>query len=95
MIAREPHRLHDRFGAGHVERDFVEPGNLDEPVDVFGDDGMVEAEHRAERLRALLGTRNAFLVEIVAENIDAVGAGKIVEHIAVEVGQRDAGRTPA
>ena len=57
VVAGEPHRLHDRFGAGHVERDFVEPGNRAQPLDVVDDDGMVGAEHRAERMRARLGAR--------------------------------------
>ena len=35
---------------------------------------------------------DALLVEIVAEQIDAVRAGKIVERISVEVGRRDPGR---
>ena len=28
VVAREPHRLHHRLGAGHVERHLVEAGNL-------------------------------------------------------------------
>jgi hypothetical protein len=91
VVARQPHRLHDRFGAGHVERDFVEPGNLAQPLHVLGDDGMVGAEHGAERVRALFGFRDALLVEVVAEDVDAVGAGQVVEHIAVDIGDGDAG----
>ena len=91
VVARQPHRLHDRFGAGHVERDFVEAGNLAQPLHVLGDDGMVGAEHGAERVRALLGFRDALLVEVVAKNVDAVGAGQVVEHIAVDIGDGDAG----
>ena len=84
VVAREPHRLHHGFGAGHVERDFVEPGNLAQPLDVVGDDGMIGAEHRAERMRALLGLGDALLVEVVAEDVDAVGAGQVVGDIAVD-----------
>ena len=86
VVAGEPHRLHDRFGAGHVEGDFVEAGNLAEPAHVVGDDGMVGAEHGAERVRALLADLDALLVEVVAEDVDAVGAGQVVEHVAVEIG---------
>ena len=91
VVARQPHRLHDRFGAGHVERDFVEPGNLAQPPHVVGDDGMIGAEHGAERMGALFGFRDALLVEVVAEDVDAVGAGQVVEHIAVDIGDGDAG----
>ena len=92
VVARQPHRLHHGFGAGHVERDFVEPGNLAQPPHVVGDDGVIGAEHRAERMGALLGLGDALLVEVVAEDVDAVGAGQVVEHVAVEIGDRDAGR---
>ena len=91
VVARQPHRLHDRFGAGHVERDFVEPGNLAQPLHILGDDGMIGTEHGAECMGALFGFRDALLVEVVAEDVDAVGAGQVVEHIAVDIGDGDAG----
>jgi hypothetical protein len=53
--------------------------------------GMVGTEHRAERTGARFGLFDAFLVEIVAEDIDAIRAGQIVEDIAVDIGDR----TPA
>jgi len=53
---------------------------------------MIGAEHGPERTRALLASLDAFLVEIVAEDIDAVGAGQIIEHVAVEIGERHARR---
>ena len=90
VVARQPHRLHDRFGAGHVERDFVEPGYLAQPPHIVGDDGVIGAEHRAERMGARLGRGDAFLVEVVAEDVDAVGTGQVVECIAVDVGDGDA-----
>ena len=92
VIAGEPDRLHHRFGARHVERDLVEPGNLAQPPHVLGDDRMVGAEHGPERMRALLADLDALLVEIVAEDVDAVGTGQVVEHIAVEIGDRHARR---
>ncbi len=92
VVAREPHRLHHRFGAGHVERDFVETRNLAQPSDVVGDDGVIGAKHRAERMRALFALGDALLVEVVAEDVDAVGAGQVVKDIAVEIGDGDAGR---
>jgi len=92
VVARKPHRLHDSLGAGHVEGDFVEPGNLAEAPRVLGDSRMIGAEHRPQRMRALFADFDAFLVEIVAENVDAVGAGQVVECVAVEIGQRHARR---
>ena len=59
---------------------------------VVGDDGMIGAEHRPERVGALLADLDALLVEVVAEDVDAVGAGEVVEHVAVEIGHGDAGR---
>ncbi|MGY4421295.1 hypothetical protein ACVWY2_003744 [Bradyrhizobium sp. JR6.1] len=38
----------------------------------------------------LLPLGDALLVKVVAEDVDAVGAGQVVEHIAVEVGDGDA-----
>ena len=92
VIARQPHRLHHGFGAGHVERDLVEAGNLAETFDVVGDDGMVGTEHGPERMRALFQLRDAVLVEIVSEDVDAVGAGEVVGDVAVDIGHGDAGR---
>ena len=92
VVARQPHRLHHGFGAGHVERDLVEAGNRAQPFDVVGDDGVVGAEHGPERMRALFGLGDALLVEVVAEDVDAVGAGQVVEDIAVDIGDGDAGR---
>ena len=52
--------------------------------------GMVGAEHRAERCDARAALGDAVLVEVVAEHVDAVRAGQVVEDVAVEVGDRDA-----
>ena len=90
VIAREPHRLHDRLGARHVERHFVEAGDLLQAPDVVGDHRMIRAEHRTEVADPLMAALHAGLVEIVAEQIDAVRAGEVVERVAVEVGDRHA-----
>ena len=92
VIARQPHRLHHRLGAGHVERHFVEAGDLPQPLDVVGDRRVIGAEHRAEVADALDPALDALLVEVVAEDVDAVRAGQVVEAVAVEVGDGDAGR---
>ncbi len=90
VIARQPHRLHHRFGTGHVERDFVEPGNFADAPDIVGDNGMIEAEHRAERFGTLLAFGDALFIEVVAEDVDAVGAGQVVKEVAVDIGDGDA-----
>lgn len=92
VVARKPHRLHHRFGAGHVERDLVEARDLAEPLHVLEDDGVVGAEHRSERVRPLLGALDALLVEVVAEDVDAVGPGEIVGRVAVDIRDGDAAR---
>ena len=92
VIARQPHRLHHRLGAGHVERHFVESGDLPQPLDVVCDRRVIGAEHGAEVADELDPALDALLVEVVAEDVDAIGAGQIVEAVAVEVGDGDAGR---
>ncbi len=92
VIARKPHRLHHRFGAGHMERDLVLARDLAQSPDIVGNHRVVGAEHRAERMGAPLGTGNAILVEVVAEYIDAIRAGQIVQHVAVEIGDGNPGR---
>ena len=92
VITGKPHRLHHRFSAGHVEGDFVEAGNLAQPPDIVGDNGMIGAKHGPKRVGALLGILDALLIEVVAEDVDAVGAGEVVEHVAVEIGDGDPGR---
>jgi len=54
--------------------------------------GVIRAEHGAKGLRAGLCRGDALLVEVVAEDVDAVGAGQVVEHITIDVGDGDAGR---
>ena len=63
--------------------------------DVVGDHRMVRAQHRAELAHARGAALDAVLVEVVAEHVDAVGAGEIVEAVAVEIGDRARRRTSA
>lgn len=51
---------------------------------------MIGPEHRPEVGDAGAALGDALLVEIVAEDIDAVGSGQVVEVIAVEVADLDA-----
>jgi len=90
MVAGEPHRLHHRLGARHVERHFVEPGNLPDTLRVLDDQRVIGAEHWAELMHADGTALDRALVEVVAEDVDAVGAGEIVEAVAVEIGDRHA-----
>ena len=92
VIARQPHRLHHRFGAGHVERHLVLSRNLPQAFDVVHDRRMVGAEHRSEITDALKSALDALLVKIVAEEIDPVGAGQVVVAITVKIADGHAGR---
>ena len=62
------------------------PGDLLEPLHVVGDDRMIGAEHRAEVAHAPLPLLHALLVEVVAEDVDAVRPRQVVEAVAVEIG---------
>ena len=92
VIARQAHRLHHRFGARHVERHFVEPRDLAQALDVVSNHRMIGAEHRPEIADALRAALDAFLIEIVPEEVDTIGACQVVEAVAVEIGKGHAGR---
>ena len=62
-----------------------------QPAHVVGGDRVVGAEHGPEVANALAAAGDALLVEVVAEHVDAVRAGQIVEAVAVEIGDGDAG----
>ena len=79
VIARQAHRLHHGLGARHVKGNLIHAGDLEQPAHVVGDHRMVGAEHRAQIAHALAAAGDALLVEIVAEHVDAVGAGEVVE----------------
>ncbi len=91
VIAREPHRLHDGLGAGHVEGDFIQAGNLQQAPHVVGGHGMVCTQHRPQAANPLGAAFDALLVEIVAEHVDAVRTGQIVQTITVQIGDGHAG----
>ena len=92
VIARQAHRLHHRLGPRHVERHLVEPRERAQAAHVVGDDRVVAAQHRPELAGAGAAAVHALLVEVVAEHVDAVRAGQIVEDVAVEIGDGDARR---
>jgi hypothetical protein len=92
VVPRKSHRLHDRFGARHVERDLVESGNLAKPGNVLGDHRMIGSERRTQHTGARFGRFDACLVEVISEDIDAVGSGQIVEDVTVEIGHGHARR---
>ena len=92
VVARQPHGLHHRLGSRHVKGHLVQPGDLEQAAHVVGGHRMIGAEHRPEVAHPLAAARDALLVEVVAEHVHAVRAGQIVEAVAVEIGDRDAGR---
>jgi hypothetical protein len=91
-VLREAHRLHHGLRPGHVERDLVHPGDRPQPADVVGHDRVQGAEHRPQRLDRAGALSDAGLVGVGAEHVHAVGAGEIVEAVAVEIRDLDAGR---
>ena len=91
VISGETHRLHHGLGSGHVKGHLVHAGYLEQPPHVVGHHRMVAAEHRAQVAHPLATPGDAFLVEVVAEDIHAVGARHVVELVAVQIGQRHPG----
>ena len=85
VVPRQPHRLHHRFGARHVEGHLVEAGQAAQPLDVVEDHRMVGAEHRTQRPDAGDAVLDAALVGVVAEDVDAVRAGQVEGDVAVEI----------
>ncbi len=86
VVAGQAHGLHHGFGAGHVEGDLVESGEGPQAVHVAGGHRMVGPEHRAQVPHPGAAAFNAFLVEVVAKHIHAVGAGQVVAPVAVQIG---------
>ena len=58
---------------------------------VVGDHRVVGAKHRPERRDTGAARGDATAVEVVAEDIDAIGTGQVVEFVAVEIGDLHAG----
>src|SRR5215470_10592524 len=86
VIAGKPYRLHHGLGAGHMKGNLVETGNLAQPPDVVGDDGVIRTEYRPEVLHTPPSALHALLVKVVAEDVHPIGAGQIAELIAVDIG---------
>jgi hypothetical protein len=70
-----------------VEGDFVEAGDRAQPRYIVGDHRMIAAEHRAKLAGALDRARNRALVEVITQQVDAVGSGEVEEAVGVEVGE--------
>ena len=85
MIACQPNRLHDSFGARHMKRDLIETRELLEHLYVLDDQGMIGAEHRTKLAHPRSAALDRLFVEVVAEEVYAVGTADIVEAIAVEI----------
>ena len=87
VIAGQPHRLHHRLRARHVEGQLVHARMREDAPHVVLDQRVVDAQHRAKRLHPPRAFCDAALVERVAEEVDAVAAGQVDEAFAVEVGE--------
>jgi len=92
VVARQADGLHNSLGSRHVERDFILAGDARQPGDVVADQRRVGAQHRSKGIDASGTAVEAGLVEVVAQQVDAVGPGQVVAGIAVEVGDHDAAR---
>src|SRR5258708_22779978 len=92
MIAREAHCLHHGFGAGHMERYFVKPRDFPQTLHIVGNYGMVRPEHRPKIADTVESFRDVPLVEVISKQIDSIRSCEIVKSIAVQVGNRYAGR---
>ncbi len=90
VVACKTNRLHHRLGSGHVERDLVETGNLFQAPDVIDNHRMIAAQYGTEIAHPLGALGDAVLVEIVAEDVDAIRSGQIVEAVAVEISHHHA-----
>ena len=60
-------------------------GYLADALDVVGCDRVIRAKHRPKVTDPFRAACDAFLIEVVAEKIDPVGIGKVVQDIAVKV----------
>ncbi len=85
VVSRESNRLHHRFGARHVERHLVEPGDRAQPLDVLRHHRVIRPEHDAETLRSLDRPFHGVAVKLRAEEIDPVRPAQIVLPIPVEI----------
>src|SRR6476646_4429154 len=74
-----------------MERHLLQSGDLLDSLDVVGNDRVVGTEHWSEIANTLRPAGDALLVEVVAEQIDAVRVGNVVEVVAVHVGNGNTG----
>ena len=77
MVARQAHRLHDGFGARHVERHLVLARNAAKAFRIPGGAGMQATQNRTQSLNPPHRLLHARLVEVVAHHINPIGAGQI------------------
>ena len=85
VVAGQAHGLHHSLCTRHMKRHLVQPGNPSKPIHVVEHAGVVGAKHRPQFLHRLLAGLDAAFVEIVAQEVDAVGTGQVKKDIAVEV----------
>ena len=85
VVAGQAHGLHHGFGAAHVEADLVQARDFLQLLHVPGHGRVVAAQDGAQVGHAGAALGDAGLVEVVAEDVDAVAAGQVVEGLAVQV----------
>src|SRR5262245_3710050 len=90
MIAGKSYRLHHGFGAGHMERNLVQPGNLGQTFDVVHDDRVIRAKHGTKLSNAGKTALHRPFVAVMAKEIDAIRPAEIVEPVAVEIDKHHA-----
>ena len=90
VVSSQPYRLHDGFGARHVKRHLIESRDRLQARDITQNTRVVCAKHRPKICGGLLSGLNTGFVKVVAKQVDAVGAGEVIELVAVQVSHRHA-----
>ena len=92
VVSGQTHSLHDRLGAGHVERHFIQAGDFPQTRNIGGDQRVIRPQHRAGLAHPLPASFDAGAVKIMAKKVNPVGSGHIVVFVPVEVGQHNSRR---
>ena len=92
VVARQPHSLHDCLSARHVERQLVHTRDALQPLHVVQHHRVIGTQHRAKCPCCVACLVNAVFVDIVTQQVNAVGAGQVIEDIAIQISDRNTGR---
>jgi hypothetical protein len=88
MVAGKPHRLHDGFGSRHVERYFIQAGDLLQTCGIVGYDRVICPEDGPQLTDVFVSLFDARLVKIIPEDVNPIRSAQIVEAVAVQIRQR-------